>query len=151
MKKTLLGFAILSMTTIANAVPNVWEKFDEKGVLVYAISDTKNTTLRVICAYAMPESYDHGVYVDIGNNQISNSLSKQPLSFLVNGSKPSTPTGVTSTVSGSVEWDKITSSFSTAKRIDVYLNNKKITTFNPIQSSMNNIKSLKNCKSRLND
>lgn len=150
MKKYFIGATILAISSITNAVPNIWEKFDEKGVLVYVISDSKNTTLRVFCSYAMPDSYDHGVYLDIGTSQISNTLSKQPLSFLVNGTKAITPTGSTSTVSGSIEWDKLTSNFSTAKTIDVYLNNKKVTTFKPIASSLSELKGLKSCKSRLN-
>lgn len=147
MKKIIYSCLLLTTATLANAVPNVWEYFDYQGFKVYTISSNNNHKLSISCNYAGPDMVDHGVSYNMNNKDYSNTDSKFPLSFLINDNLSAEPSDTTKWSGGSERWYKFTSAISKAKKIEVYYNNKKVSTIVP--KNPNVVKSLSKCQSRL--
>jgi hypothetical protein len=86
MKNFIIGAIILTSSSLANAVPNHWDKFDKQGYKVYKIDDTKGRILRIHCNYAASDNQDNGVYLTINNKDYPNPSSPYPLRFMINNS-----------------------------------------------------------------
>lgn len=129
MKKTLISFAVLSMTTIANAVPNIWKDYFIKGYDIYSISSLDNKTLRIMCNSASTTSFIH--LIELDDDLDKKTYPHTNLSFLINDTDQITPTVDTVTYTDSENWHNLTNAFSNATKIDVYLNNKLVTTITP--------------------
>lgn len=149
MKKIILLPLFLTCAS-ANAVPNIWELLVLQGYEQYSIQDSQERTLLISCAYDAGEDSDHSAIFIAKNKEYTNSQSKQPLTFLLDGKKSVTPPDSTNWHGGDRDWNNFTDGMSKAKKIDVYINNKKVTTFMPNKSSINEVaRGMANCTGKL--
>lgn len=145
MKNIILLSVLASVSTLANAVPNIWEHFDTQGYDVYIISSGNGQKLSINCNYANSDNIEHGVYYNINDTDYQNSDSKYPLTFLINDSIVVAPAGSSKWGDGSKSWYKFTSAITKAKKIDVYLNERQVSTIVPKNPTV--VKGLAKCKS----
>lgn len=149
MKKLIL-LPLLFVCASAHAVPNIWTMGFWGGYAEYSIQDSDERALWIACESGAGEDYDHSARFEMNNKTYKNSDSEHPLTFLLDGKKSVTPPASTSSHSGDSAWNDFTDGMSKARKIDVYLNNKKITTFTPIKSSIDEVaKGMADCKGKL--
>ena len=86
MKNFIIGLTVLTISSLANAVPNSWTSFDRQGYKIYKIDDNKGKSLRIFCNYASSDDLDHGVYLTINNQDYPNPSSPYPLRLVINDS-----------------------------------------------------------------
>lgn len=142
MKKIICAGLMMSLTTLANAVPNFWDVASQKGYDIYQINDAKGNTLNLICASGTGESGDHDAYITNAKRTYyetayKNTASKRPLTFLINQKTVAIPPDTTKTTSSSSEWNIFKKKISGAKHIEAYWNETKIATFVPRNPSEN--------------
>lgn len=147
MKKKLIGFAVLLMTTVANATPNMWQDYSIQGYDIYTISSLDNQLLRITCNSANGTRFTHDVEFEINEKIYSNRYEPMFLSFLIDDTDIITPTNETVSYANSENWYKLTSAFSNAKKIEIYYKSKYMTTINP--KNPQTVFDLKNCPSML--
>lgn len=138
MKKIIL-LPLLFACVSAHAVPNVWRAASAQGFVEYSIQDAKERTLWIACESGAGDDYDHSASLEMNGKSYENSNSKYPLTFLIDGRKEVAPPGSTNWRNGANAWDEFVDGMSKAKKIEVFLNNKKITTFTPNKSSINEV------------
>ena len=154
MKKLLLTQALFLLSTVTYAVPNVWDTGFEKGHDVYLINDTKNNKLVMSCASGTGDTGDHSVYITTSQRTdyetaYKNTISKRPLTFLINQQVVAVPPATTKTSNSSSEWKKFRNKIAGAKQIEAYWNDKKVVTFNP--RNPNATLDLKDCLSKFEE
>lgn len=138
MRKLIL-LPLLFTCASAYAVPNVWDSEFGQGNMNYYIYDSKDRLLRISCNSGAGLDYDPYVTLEIGNKTYQNTDSKYPLSLLLDNKKAISPPGSTGSVHGSNSWNKLVEGISKARKIDVYLNNKKLTTFTPPKPNVDEV------------
>ena len=149
MKKLILLPLVFACAS-AYAVPNIWQLGVLQGYEEYSIQDSQERTLWVACAYAAGDDSDHSVSLEMNNKTYQNSDSEHPLTFLLDGKRSVTPPASSGWHGGDQAWNEFIYGMSKARKIDVYLNNKKITTFTPIKSSIDEVaKGMADCKGKL--
>lgn len=154
MKKLLLIQALFLLSTVTYAVPHVWDVGFEKGHDVYIINDTKRNTLIISCASGTGDTGDHSVYMTTSKrtdyeNGFKNTVSKRPLTFLINQKSVAVPPAVTKTSNGSSEWISFRNKIAGAKQIEAYWNDQKVATFSP--QNPNATLDLKDCLSKFEE
>lgn len=137
--KTLLFVPLLAVTSVVHAVPNIWNSSYAQGFSEYSIQDSKGNTLWVTCNDEAGEDYDHSARFETKKNTYQNTDSKYPLTFLLNGKTKVSPSETTKWRNGANAWYEFSQGIVKAKKIDVYLNNKKITSFTPTQQSIKSV------------
>lgn len=145
MKNFIIGAIILTSSSLANAVPNHWDKFDKQGYKVYKIDDTKGRILRIHCNYAASDNQDNGVYLTINNKDYPNPSSPYPLRFMINNSIDMEVSRNTKSKSESKKWYEFTLAITKAKTIDIFIENEIISTIYPKNPKA--LKDLVQCKS----
>lgn len=149
MKKLLL-LPLLFACASAHAVPNIWNIGSWQGISEYSIEDSKERTLWIACNFDGSDTIEHSARLEINDKSYQNSDSKYPLTFLLDGKKSVTPPASSGWHGGDQAWNEFIYGMSKARKIDVYLNNKKITTFTPIKSSIDEVaKGMADCKGKL--
>ena len=138
MKKLIL-ISLLAVTGFAHAAPNVWQSSYSQGFSEYSIQDGKGNTLWVTCNDGAGDNYDHSARLETKKSSYENTDSKYPLTFLFDGKKKAAPSASTKWRNGANAWYEFSQGISKAKKIDVYLNNKKVTTFTPNQQSIKSV------------
>lgn len=136
MKKLTLAALLFSAFSTAQAAPHIWTENFGQGFNIYSIEDTKGQTLRISCNTGAGDNFDHSAEFQIRNKVYENTGKKFPLSFIIDGVSLS-PSTNTDTRNGANDWSKFTQGIAKAKKIDVFINNKKVTSFTPAKSSMN--------------
>jgi hypothetical protein len=134
MKKLTLAALLISAYSSAQAAPNIWREGFDQGFNIYSIEDVKGQTLRVSCNSGAADEIDHSVEFEMRSKAYDNTGRKSPLSFIIDGAALS-PSDNTSTQSGASDWSNFTQGIAKAKKIDVFINNKKVTSFTPAKSS----------------
>lgn len=133
-----------------NSKPSIWRYGFGMGYSEYSIQDAEGRTLWVVCNEGAGADYDHGAYLDINDDAYANTDSAYPLTFIIDDRIEVAPPGTTTWRNGAIAWDEFTDNISTARKIEVYLNNEKVTTFNPTVASINETsKSIADCQSML--
>lgn len=145
MKNFIIGVIILTASSLANAVPNHWEKFDQQGYKVYKIGDSKGRSLKVFCNYASSDDLDHGVYLTINNQDYPNPSSPYPLRLVINDSIDILGFENTKSKSESKKWYTFTSAITKAKSITIYIENQLVSVIYPKNPAI--VKNLTKCKS----
>jgi len=141
--KSLVFIALFSASFSAFAVPNVWRSGFGQGITEYSIQDAKGQTLWVVCnpdAEYASES-DHGASFETKSRSYENSDSKYPLTFLLDGKNEVIPPKTTNWRNGANAWQEFSKGVAKAKKIEVFINNKKVTTFTPTASSIKSVAS----------
>ncbi|TCB17529.1 MULTISPECIES: hypothetical protein [Acinetobacter] len=137
--KKILFVALLAVTGFTYAAPNVWQSDYAQGFSEYSIQDVKGNTLWVTCNEGAGDMFDHSVRFQTPKNSYANSDSKYPLTFLLDGKTKVAASASTKWRNGANAWYELSQGISKAKKIDVYLNNKKVTTFTPNQQSIKSV------------
>ena len=145
MIKKLLLLPLLAATVSAHAVPNIWRAGFGMGFSEYSIEDSKGRELLIACNVSATPDFDNSVYFKVNDNLYENSDSKYPLTFLIDDTTEVAPPGTTNWRNGANAWNEFIENISKAKKIDVYLNNKHITTYKP------NVNSLKKVASEMSE
>jgi len=135
MKKITLAALLISAYSSAQAAPNIWREDFGQGFNVYSIQDAKGQTLRISCNSGAADYIDHSAEFQMRNKAYGNTDGKFPLSFIIDGAEL-TPGSNTTTRNGANDWSSFTQGIAKAKKIDVFINNKKVTAFTPAKSSM---------------
>ena len=136
MKKLMLAACLISMYSSAQAAPNIWMESFGQGFNIFSIQDSRGQTLTVSCNSGAGEDYDHSAYFETHNKKnYENRDNKFPLSFIIDGVAVS-PSTNTTTRNGANDWGQFTQAISKGKKIEVFINNRKMTTFTPAKSSM---------------
>ena len=138
MKKLIL-IPLLFTAVSVHAAPNVWRTGTAQGFVEYSIQDSKQRTLWIACESGAGDEYDHSARLQINSKSYENSDSKYPLTFLIDDKKEVAPPGTTNWRNGANAWNEFIEGMAQAKKIDVFLNNKKITTFTPNRLSVNEV------------
>ena len=134
--KLLFGLGLLSLGMNASAVPNVWQSSYAEGMTEYSIQDKNGNTLWVVCNEGAGDDYDHSARFEMKNKSYENTDAKYPLSFLLNGKTQVAPAGTTKWRNGGNAWYEFSQGIASAKKIEVFVNNKKMTTFTPNAASI---------------
>ena len=144
--KFFVGLALLFTGASAYAVPNIWVSGWQQGFSEYKITDAKGTSLYISCNDSAGDSYDHSATVSIRNKEYSNTDSSYPLSFLFDDSEAASPPGTTKWRNGANAWYAFANGIAKAKKIDVFLNERKIATFTPPAGNVKSVaKDIANC------
>lgn len=132
----LISITILfSIFSTAQAAPNIWSESFGQGFNIFAINDVKGQKLNISCNSGAGDNFDHSATFETKNKVYENTDKNQPLSFIIDGIALA-PSSNTNTRNGSNSWRDFTNGLSKAKKIDVYINNKKVTSLTPLKSSM---------------
>lgn len=125
----------LSLSVLANAVPNVWTSDSRMGITEFNLVNGKNQAISLTCS-----------------SSAENFTSVEPsFSYIANWQSPEI--ALTSDISNTHQlslkvddkhvvyphplyWSEFLTKISTAKKIDVFSNNKKLATFNPKPQSI---------------
>lgn len=137
--RLFITLSLLVTSFSVYAIPNVWTSGWGQGFAEYQINDTKGTNLLISCNFSAGDQYDHSVTLAVKKNEYSNSDSSYPLEFLFDDAVAASPPGTTNWRNGANAWSEFAAGIAKAKKIDVFLNGKKIATFNP---PLGNIKSV---------
>lgn len=146
---------VLFMTSICTsmgvfAVPNVWQNGYAQGFSEYSIQDAKGQILRVSCNDAAGDEYDHSAYLQTKTTIYENTNSKYPLTFLFDGKTTAAPPASTNWRNGANQWSEFKNAIAKAKKIEVFINNKKITTFTPTAVSIKQVaQDISSCEPKL--
>lgn len=145
--KKLLSLSLLVATVSAHAVPNVWRIGTDMGFSEYSIEDANGRALWISCNEDAGPDYDNSAYLQIKDTTYENSDSEYPLTFLIDDETEVAPPASTNWRNGGNAWYDFTHEMAKAKKIDVYFNNKHITTFKPTFASIKNVASgLEECE-----
>ena len=137
--KKLIFVSLFAVTGFAHSAPNVWQSGYAQGFSEYSIQDSKGNTLWVTCNEEAGDMFDHSARFQTPKNSYANSDSKYPLTFLLDGKSKVAASASTKWRNGANAWYEFSQGISKAKKIDVYLNNKKVTTFTPTQQSIKSV------------
>lgn len=131
MKNLIIGLTVLTISSLANAVPNSWTSFERQGYKIYKIDDNKGKSLRIFCNYASSDDLDHGVYLTINNQDYPNPSSPYPLRLEINDSIDILGFENTKSKSESKKWYTFTSAITKAKSITIYIENQLVSVIYP--------------------
>ncbi|WP_111858953.1 hypothetical protein [Acinetobacter sp. CFCC 10889] len=146
--KKFLCIPLLVMSGFAHAAPNVWVSGWGQGFAEYSIRDTKGNTLWVTCNVGAGDDYDHSARLETPKSSYQNTNSKYPLTFVLDGKKNVAAPETTKWRNGANAWYEFSQGVAKAKKIDVFLNNKKVTTFTPTPQSIRAVaKEISTCES----
>ncbi len=148
MKKVMTSLLLLTVSLSANAVPNFWTfEYANAGVSEALITNSFNHELNISCD---GNNGEHGVYLTIGNKQYSSKYDDNvSISVLIDGKKTVSVPSSADTRLGANEWNKFVKGISKASRIQVFVNNKKVTAFLPKKKGRKALKTLpKECSAK---
>lgn len=139
MKKLLTTLSLLCcsvfFTNHALAAPNLWGASFAQGFMEYGIVNDKGDSIIITCNIGAGEDYDNSVAVYLANNKKYDN-DKTDIEFVIADESYPIPSE-TMTRSGSNAWDSFIGAIYKATQFDIYIDNKKIATFNP---KANNVK-----------
>ncbi|MDM1757669.1 hypothetical protein HX127_08815 [Acinetobacter sp. 256-1] len=131
MKRLLITSLLALTSSLANAVPNVWTDILRQGGYNVVIESASNEKLDVGCYIDSEQPKWHNIEVTYKGKAITNSEKKQPLSFFINDSESFKPIPTSKVYVDVAHWNSFVDSLVTAKKIEVYNNNKLIFTVMP--------------------
>ncbi len=127
----------LSLSVLANAVPNVWTSGLQMGIYGFVITNHHNQELHLSCNVARDETVGHGVFYNADINLPSVDLSistgvnaeNDDLSFLIDDNVPLTEYDLM------MDTARFFKKMISAKKIQVYHNNQELGVFTPSANS----------------
>lgn len=152
MKKVLLAVVFSALALPAYAVPNVWgSTVGTGGYTVYYINDANSNYLRVSCNEGAGSAGDHDIHFEYKNGKtVFNNQHKQPLTFLFDNKESVSTWGETKSRTGAAMWNELIKHIAKAKLIEVFVDNKKVSTLQPSSNSIKEYASeIADCKPML--
>lgn len=137
--KFIVSAILTCISTGIYAVPNVWQNGYAQGFSEYSIQDAKGQRLWVTCNDGAGDQFDHSARFETKHRSYENTDSEYPLTFLFDGKTTAAPPATTNWRNGANQWFEFATGIAKAKKIEVFINNKKITTFVPTASSIQSI------------
>lgn len=130
MKKIVFSLALL-VPAFAVAVPNVWQSGYWQGWAETTVSNKQGQTLTVVCNDGAEEGKPH--HVNFSSKGKDYSIDDH-IELLIDGDVVM-PNPTTSPLDWENNWIKLGSLLPKAKKIEVYVQNKKLATFTPTAKS----------------
>ena len=141
-------FLILFLCLFSNlsqAAPNLWSDTFEQGWVYFIISNERNDTVNITCNAGVSEEWDNRLTITLANGK-EYTPENVAIEFVINeevyGIVPET---ITRTNGGL--WDMFIGAISKATTFDVYINNKKVGTFNPSPKNVQKVLKDMGCSS----
>lgn len=129
----------LSASAYAAIAPNVWVSGLAQGFTEYSIRDKNGYAIWISCNEAAGPEYDNSVSFEYKDNYIRNENKQTPLHFVLDGKNSITPPSHSKWHNGINAWSVFAQKISKAKTIDVFVDNKKITSYIPTKASIKRI------------
>lgn len=143
MKKIISTILILSASTLANAVPNIWTEILRQGGYNVQVSTQNNDELDVGCFIGSDGAEWQNLTVTYKRKEITNTPKSQPLSFLINDNLQFRPVPVSNTSRDDYHWNSFLENLVKARKIEVYNSNKLLFVLKPRNG--NYIQDITNC------
>ena len=137
--KKLLCVPLFALASFTHAAPNIWQSSYAQGFSEYSIQDSQGNILWVMCNDGAGDNYDHSARFQTKKNSYENTDSKYPLTFVLDGKTKVAAAGTSKWRNGANAWHEFSNGIAKAKKIDVFLNNKKMTTFTPTPQSIRSV------------
>ncbi len=144
MKKILLLALLITTSITASAVPNFWNYgYVNRGYSEALISNSFNHELNIACDVSATDSgNNHSVGLTLGNKYYSSRDDDVSISFLFDRKKAVGVPSSADTRLGTNEWNDFVKAISKASRIQVFINNKKVTAFLPKKAGRKALRNL---------
>ncbi len=144
MKKILLSALLITTSITASAVPNFWNYgYVNMGYSEAYIVNTKKQSLAIDCYNDERDSeHDHGVSFESGKKDYWSGDDNTSISFLLDGKKVVYAPSSTLTRSGSNTWNEFVKGIAKARKIEVYVNDRKKAIFRPKKASIKQVADL---------
>lgn len=130
MKNYLLISALITFTTYAHAVPNVWDTVSRQGGYNVFIRDENNNELNFGCMLDEPPKW-HNLSVTFKGKEIRNDEDNRSLSFFLDNKKAYTPLPTAVGHINTTHWNDFLTAIPKAKKVEVYNNNKLLFVLKP--------------------
>lgn len=132
MKNLLFGSILLVVTSSVFAIPNVWIDNFDHGEFHLSIRSDKNYYLAIGCYQGHDPVDSQFIRVKTDKTYTLNTEGKRDdLQFLINDKKVFVPSLRNQTYSDVANWNTFLTSLSTAKKIEVFNNNKLLMLVTP--------------------
>lgn len=128
MKKFTLMAFILCMYSTSQAAPNIWQDNFAQGFSLYSLQNSKNQKLTISCNSGGVLNVDHSVELSTGSKAYASFNKQSYFSLIIDGKALEVPNETRSRLNGN-DWDKLIAHLGKAKKIDVFINNKKMASF----------------------
>ncbi|MCU4435800.1 hypothetical protein KTH93_09995 [Acinetobacter bereziniae] len=128
MKKLILMAFILCMYSTSQAAPNIWQDNFAQGFSLYSLQNSHNQKLTISCNSGGVLNVDHSVELSTGSKAYASFNKQSSFSFIIDGKALEVPNETRSRLNGN-DWDKLIAHLGKAKKIDVFINNKKMASF----------------------
>lgn len=129
MKKRLL-LGIVSSCLVINAQADDWTSGMGQGWQEYSLIKQNDDAIQISCNVDYDERTDHKITILLGSKEYEVN-EKSNISFSITGKRYYPLSMPTSTRNGGNEWLNFIKAINTTKPIDIYMNKKKLATFNP--------------------
>lgn len=143
MKKIISAILILSASTFANAVPNIWTEQIKHGGYNVQVSTQNNDELDVGCFIGTEASKWQNITVTYKGKDFTNTPESYPLSFLINDNLKFKPVPESNTPRDDDHWNSFLENLVKARKIEVYNSNKLLFVLKPRNG--NYIQDITNC------
>lgn len=130
MKKFTLMAFILCMYSTSQAAPNVWQDGFAQGFSYYLIENSQNQKLTISCNTGAGPDTEHSVQLETGNKAYASFNKRSSFSFIIDGKAFDAPSETRTRLNGN-DWDKFIAHVGKAKKVEVFINNKKMAAFMP--------------------
>lgn len=128
MKKFTLMAFMLCIYSTSQAAPNIWQDSFAQGFSLYSLQNSKNQKLTIACNTGGVLNVDHSVELVTGSKAYASFNQQSSFSFIIDGKALEAPNETRTRLNGN-DWDKLISHIGKAKKIDVFINNKKMASF----------------------
>ncbi len=131
----LLVLLLLSLSTGAQAIPNVWSSSFAQGFTEYSIANDSGYRIIIACnSFVEPDDYDeaidHGFYVYKGEQSIEGKIE-----FLINDSSFFVPDGTKYRFAAN-DWNDLTAELGKATKFEIYVDGKSGGEFTPSKKNI---------------
>lgn len=128
------------------AAPNLWGGSFTQGFIEYGIVNDKGDSVIIACNAGASEDYDNSVTVSLADNKTYSADDNVYIEFVIEDESYPIPSE-SMTRPGSNAWDSFIWAISKATAFDVYINNKKVATFNPRANNVRKVLKDMECSS----
>ncbi|WEE39364.1 hypothetical protein [Acinetobacter sp. TAC-1] len=130
MKKFTIMAFMLCIYSTSQAAPNIWQDGFAQGFSYYLLENSQNQKLTISCNTGAGPYSDHSVELSKGRKEYASFNKQSFFSFIIDGKAFDAPSETRTRLNGN-DWDKFIAHVGKAKKIEVFINNKKMAAFMP--------------------